>query len=82
MEQSERRERVNVQSLDPSGGDVDGGNDDEIGVDVEGGEGFEEDAYGDVELVVPGSAHIHHGGVSIPVVFCSGTAERCGEDEA
>ncbi|RWW63611.1 hypothetical protein BHE74_00029198 [Ensete ventricosum] len=54
------------QCLGPSDGDVDGGDDDEIGVDMEPREGPHHHPRRHVELVVPGCSHVHHRRVRVP----------------
>lgn len=56
-----------LQSLNPSERNVEGGNDDNISVHVEPNKRSDHDTCSHVKLVVPWRPHIHHGGVRILV---------------
>ncbi|RRT73424.1 hypothetical protein B296_00031622 [Ensete ventricosum] len=64
------------QGLGPSDGDVDGGDDDEIGVDMEPREGPHHHPRRHVELVVPGCSHVHHRRVRWPILQISAVSPR------
>lgn len=68
-EEKDKKGKQDLQSLNPTEGDVRGGNDDEIGGNVEPGERSDHDTCRNVELVVPGRPHVHHRRVSISVVL-------------
>ena len=65
-----------LQSMDPSEGDVDGGNDDAIGINVEPGKRSEHHTDGHVELVVPRRSHVHHRRVGVPLLRCFSIRRR------
>lgn len=80
------RKGKNIHGSDPLGRDVLGSQDNEVGVDLQVGEGAKQDTQADVELIVPWRSHIHHRSVGVLMLLrrrsCAirETAQgKCGE---